>query len=244
VTPEEEFAAEKERAQAEMARDEELHDITQRWFDASVRHRYSYNFTWLGRPLIQYPQDIVAMQELIWDVKPELVIEAGIAHGGSLVLYASILELVGGDGRVLGVDIEIRPHNRRALEEHALAKRIDLFEGSSIDDATVAAVREHAAGRSPVLVVLDSNHTHAHVLRELELYSPLVTNGSYLVVFDTVIEHMQEDALVDRPWRRGDNPWTAVESFLETTDRFVVDPIDERLLVTVAPRGYLKCVAD
>jgi cephalosporin hydroxylase len=244
MTPEEEFAVEKERAQAAMARDEELRELTRRWFDASVRNRYSYNFTWLGRPLIQYPQDIVAMQELIWTVRPQLVIEAGVAHGGSLVLYASILELLGGEGRVLGVDIEIRPHNRRALEKHPLAKRIDLIEGSSVDDATIAKVREHATGRAPVLVVLDSNHTHGHVLRELELYSPLVTKGSYLVVFDTVIEHMQEDAFVDRLWGRGDNPWTAVEAFLETTDRFVVDPIDERLLITVAPRGYLECVAD
>lgn len=243
MTPEEAFAVEKARAQAEMARDVEFHQLTRRWFDTSVRHRYSYNFTWLGRPLIQYPQDIVAMQELLWSVKPELVVEAGIAHGGSLVLYASILELVGGDGRVLGVDIEIRPHNRRALEEHPLFRRIDLVEGSSVDDTTIAAVREHAEGRNPVLVVLDSNHSHDHVARELELYSSLVTKGSYLVVFDTVVEHMDEDAIGDRPWGPGNSPWTAVEAFLETTDRFVIDPIDERLLITVAPRGFLRCVA-
>jgi cephalosporin hydroxylase len=245
MTPEEEFAAERERDVAAMAADEELQTLTQEWFDASCRYRYSYNFTWLGRPLIQFPQDIVAMQELIWNVRPQLVIETGIAHGGSLVLYASILELIGDDGRVLGIDIDIREHNRRALEAHPLASRIDLLEGSSVDDATLAEVGRHAEGKRPVLVVLDSNHTHEHVLRELELYSPLVTKGSYLVVFDTVIERMAEDAFPDRPWSRGNSPWTAVEAFLEMTDRFVVDSlVEQRLLVTVAPNGYLRCVED
>ena len=228
-----------------MATDPELQRLSRAWFDRSCEFSYSYNFTWLGRPIIQFPQDIVALQEIIWAVKPQLIIETGIAHGGSLVLSSSLLELIGGTGRVLGVDIEIRPHNRRAIEAHPMSKRITLLEGSAIDDGIAAQVRLMAEGKSPVLVILDSNHTHNHVLQELNLYSSLVTKGSYLLVFDTVIEDMPPSAFPSRPWSRGNNPKTAVREFLKQNPRFVLDSeIENKLLLTVAPGGYLKCVAD
>jgi cephalosporin hydroxylase len=221
----------------------ELEDQSRRWLRASAADRYSYRFSWLGRPIIQYPQDIVAMQEILWRVRPELVIETGVAHGGSLVLYASLLELIGGPGLVVGIDIEVRPHNRAALAQHPLSKRIHLIEGSSVAPATIAQVRTLAEGRRPVLVVLDSNHTHEHVLTELRLYAPLVTPGSYLVVFDTVVEHLPDLSYADRPWGPGNNPLTAVRQFLRETSDFVIDrEIEEKLLITVAPSGYLRRV--
>ena len=226
-----------------MSRDAELQQATRTVFDGACRHRYSYNFSWMGRPIIQFPQDIVAMQELVWQVKPDLIIETGVAHGGSLVFYASLLELLGA-GRVIGIDIDIRPHNRSAIEQHPMAKRITLIQGSSIDPAIAKEVAGQAAGAQRVLVVLDSNHTHAHVLDELKLYSSLVTKGSYLVVFDTVVEDMPADAFPDRPWGRGNNPKTAVHAFLAGDDRFVIDPIDRKLLLTVAPDGFLKRIKD
>lgn len=230
---------------ARMASDAEITGLANRLFVKSCEYRYSYNFSWLGRPIIQYPQDMVAMQEIIWRVKPELIIETGVAHGGSLVFYASILELIGGVGRVLGIDIEIRPHNRAAIERNPMAKRIDLIEGSSIDDKVAEEVRRIARGKRPVLVALDSNHTHQHVLRELDIYSPLVTKGSYLVIYDTVVEDMPLDFFPDRPWGKGNNPKTAVHEFLARNDRFTIDKaMENKLLITVAPDGYLKCVKD
>jgi cephalosporin hydroxylase len=245
MNPLQEFEEERRRAIGSMARDQELLALSREWFLRSCRHKYSYNFRWLGRPIIQFPQDILAMQEIIWQVKPDLIIETGIAHGGSLVFHASMLELLGGDGRVLGIDVDIRPHNRREIEAHPLAARIVMIEGSSIDKEVAEEARRLAEGRRRVLVVLDSHHTHDHVLRELELYSPLVKKGSYLVVFDTVIEDMPDDFFPDRPWRKGNNPRTAAREFLERNRRFEVDrEIEDKLLITVAPEGYLKCVAD
>ncbi len=230
---------------AKMAADAELRSGARDLFLRSARYRYSYNFQWLGRPIIQYPEDLMAMQEILWRVRPELIIETGVAHGGSLVFYASMLEVMGGPGRVLGIDIEIRPHNREAIERHPLFRRIQLIEGSSVDPDVVAQARSAAAGCRSVLVVLDSNHTHEHVRRELELYSPLVTKGSYLVVFDTVVEQMPADFFPDRPWGPGDNPMTAVRAFLGSNARFVIDQeISGKLLLTVAPDGYLQCVSD
>jgi cephalosporin hydroxylase len=229
----------------QMRADEKIQKQARELFLASCRYKYSYNFSWLGRPIIQYPQDIVAMQELIWEVQPELIIETGIAHGGSLILYASILELIGGEGQVLGIDIEIRPHNRAEIEKHRMSKRIRMIQGSSIDEKVASQVVAAAKGKQKVMVILDSNHTHAHVLKELQLYSSLVTKGSYLVVFDTVVEDMSKEFFPDRPWDVGDNPKTAVREFLKTNDRFVVDEeIEGKLLLTVAPEGYLKCVKD
>ena len=225
--------------------DEDLRELSLRWINTSARYSYSYNFTWLGRPIIQFPQDIVAMQEIIWQVKPDLIIETGIAHGGSLIFYASMLELIGGEGQVLGIDIDIREHNRVEIEKHPMFKRITMMEGSSTDEAVVGKVRELANGKKRVLVALDSNHTHNHVLKELELYSPLVRTGSYLVVFDTVIEDMPAGYFSDRPWDKGNNPKTAVWEFLRSNDRFMIDKdIENKLLLTVAPDGYLKCIKD
>ena len=223
-------------------------DISSRWLRESGRHKYSYNFSWLGRPIIQYPQDIVAMQELIYALQPDIIIETGIAHGGSLVFYASMLELnaaCGGpkDAGVLGVDIDIRAHNREAVEKHPMVKRISMIQGSSIAPEIIEQVKIRAKGKPCVLVCLDSNHAHNHVLSELEAYAPLVTAGSYCVVFDTVIEDMPTDMFPDRPWGKGNNPKTAVHEYLETHAEFEIDmSIQRKLLITVAPDGYLKRV--
>ncbi len=214
----------------------------ERLIERSGPYRYTYNFRWLGRPVIQFPQDLVALQEIVWETQPEVVVETGIAHGGSLVFYASLLELLGGDREVIGIDIDIRPHNRTAIESHPLAKRIAMIEGSAVDPATVERVRERVRGRR-TMVVLDSNHTHEHVLRELELYAPLVSPGCYLVVLDTIVERMPAHLHENRPWGPGNNPMTAVDAFLATTGAFEIDrEYDDKLLFTVAPRGYLKRV--
>jgi cephalosporin hydroxylase len=230
---------------AGMRGDAELEEATRRWFTAASRHEYSYHFRWLGLPIIQFPQDIAAMQEIIWRIRPELIVETGVARGGSLIFYASMLELLGGGGRVVGIDIDIRRPNREAIEAHPMFRRITLLEGSSTDEAIVTQVRALARSRRPVLVVLDSNHTHAHVAAELRAYAPLVTAGSYLVVFDTVIEQMPEDFYPDRPWKRDDNAATAVLEFLRGNDRFAVDAeLETKLQITVAPGGYLRCLSD
>lgn len=212
----------------------------------SVAPKYSYNFSWMGRPIIQYPQDMVAMQEIIWTVKPDLIIETGIAHGGSLILSASMLELnatCGGpeEAQVLGVDVEIRAHNRTAIEAHPMARRIAMIEGSSIASDVITQVTQKAHGKARVVVLLDSNHTHAHVLAELNAYAPLVSVGSYCVVFDTVIEDMPANSYPDRPWGKGNNPKTAVHAWLGEHPEYEIDrSIQDKLLITVAPDGYLK----
>lgn len=208
----------------------------------SNRAQYSYNFSWMGRPIIQYPQDMIAMQEIIWDIKPDLIIETGIAHGGSLIYYASILELIG-KGEVLGIDIDIRAHNREQIENHPMFKRITMLEGSSLSSGIVQQVAEIAKDKQTVLVSLDSNHTHEHVLQELELYAPFVTKGSYIVVFDTIVEDLPEGYLPGRPWGKGNNPKSAVHAFLTDHSEFIIDhQIDHKLLISVAPDGYLKRV--
>lgn len=210
--------------------------------EESNKSQYSYNFSWMGRPIIQYPQDMIAMQEIIWNIQPDLIIETGIAHGGSLIYYASLLELIR-KGEILGIDIDIREHNRKEIERHPMFKRIKMIQGSSVDRQTAAKAAEAAKGKKSILVSLDSNHTHDHVLRELELYSPLVSVGSYIVVFDTIVEHLPDNYLPGRAWSRGDNPKTAVKQFLKSNDSFIVDEaIDNKLLVSVAPGGYLKRV--
>ena len=224
----------------------------------SVHAKYSYNFNWLGRPIIQYPQDIVSMQELIWSVKPDLIIETGIAHGGSLIFSSSMLALLDySDAQqkgtvidpskpvrmVLGVDIDIRYHNRLAIEAHPMFSRIKMIEGSSIDAKIIEQVKEFSKNYQKIVVCLDSNHTHDHVLAELEAYAPLVTPGSYCVVFDTFIEDMPADMYPDRPWGPGNNPKTAVHQYLKTHPEFEIDKqIDSKLLISVAPDGYLKRV--
>ncbi|AUB84165.1 cephalosporin hydroxylase family protein [Candidatus Thiodictyon syntrophicum] len=238
--------------------DSRLLQASSTWFILANGGKYSYHFAWLGRPIIQYPQDILAIQELIWQVKPDLIIETGIAHGGSLVLSASLLALLDyGDAAatgtlldptkprrtVLGIDIDIRAHNRAAIQAHPLASRIDMMQGSSVDPDIIAQVHAKAAGKERILVCLDSNHTHAHVLAELEAYAPLTTVGSYCVVFDTIIEDLPADMFPDRPWGPGDNPKTAVWAYLKTHPEFQIDKaIDHKLLISVAPDGYLKRV--
>lgn len=227
-----------------LANDRDVQALSRIWIREVTRHKYGYNFSWMGRPIIQTPQDMVAMQEIIWQVKPDLIIETGIAHGGSLIYYASLLEMMGGDGYVLGIDVDIREHNRAEIENHPMFKRIKMIQGSSVDASTAETVKQHAKGKRSVLVVLDSNHTHEHVLEELKLYSPLVTKDSYMVVFDTLLEDMPDDLLQNRTWGKGNNPKTAVWEYLKTHPEFEIDKhIQHKLLITVAPDGYLKRIA-
>jgi cephalosporin hydroxylase len=242
MNPIQQFEEQRSREITEQGQDLSLVRQSREWMLATTRHNYSYHFSWLGRPVIQFPQDIMALQEIIWQVRPDLVIETGIAHGGSLIFSASMLELIGGAGRVLGIDIDIRAHNRAAIEQHPMSRRIDLLEGSSIAPEIVARVHEAAAGKKAI-VILDSNHTHAHVLQEMRAYSPLVSVGGYLIVLDTSIEDAPAELFANRPWGKGDNPRTAVDEFLRTCDRFVVDEqLEGKLLITVAPGGYLRCI--
>jgi len=267
-TPHRAFRAECDQNAQSAANDAALQRATKDWFVHVSRYKYSYNFTWLGRPIIQYPQDIVAIQELIWQTKPDLIIETGIAHGGSLILYASMLALIDyteavrlgssidpkrAKRKILGIDIEIRSHNRSAIEAHPMAHRIKMIEGSSVAPEVIAQVHEYAKSFSRILICLDSNHTHDHVLAELEAYAPLTSRGSYCVVFDTVIQDMPPNSFPDRPWDKGNNPKTAVWEYLRRIERdgrkgadgetikFEIDKkVENKLLVTVAPDGYLR----
>jgi cephalosporin hydroxylase len=254
-----------------LGRDRDMRDLTRIWLRDTLKHRYSYNFAWLGRPIIQYPQDVMAMQELIWQVRPDLIIETGIAHGGSLIMSASMLALLdyceaaeagraldpkAARRKVLGVDIDIREHNLAAIKSHPLAHRIQMLQGSSVAAEIIEQVHAVASGCSRVLVVLDSNHTHDHVLAELEAYAPLVSQGSYCVVFDTVVEDLPEGLYPDRPWGKGNNPKTAVWEYLRllkdegrrASDGAALNleidlSVEHKLLITVAPDGYLQRVA-
>ena len=247
------FQTQQEKRVRANARDETLLPAAEAFMPASVSAMYSYNFSALGRPIIQYPQDMIALQELIWRIRPDLIIETGIAHGGSLVLSASMLALLdycdavqsnqvldpkATNRRVLGIDIDIRAHNRAAIEAHPMAHRIDMLQGSSTAQEVIAEVHERAERHERVMVILDSNHTHEHVLAELEAYAPLVSEGSYCIVFDTVIEDLPAGMYPDRPWDVGNNPKTAVREYLSRHDEFVVDSdIEAKLLITVAPGG-------
>ncbi|MGD9974261.1 MAG: cephalosporin hydroxylase family protein [Desulfatirhabdiaceae bacterium] len=240
--------------------DESLAEISNAFMTASTNPKYSYNFTWLSRPIIQYPQDIVAMQEIIWQVKPDLIIETGIAHGGSLIFSASMLAMLdlaeaiesGKDTinpklskrKVLGIDIDIRAHNRVAIKAHPMLSRIQMIEGSSIAPDVVAEVHDVASRFTRILVCLDSNHTHDHVLAELNSYAQLTSVGSYCVVFDTIIEELPDDMFPDRPWGKGNNPKTAVYQYLKTHPEFEIDQtVQNKLLITVAPDGYMRRIS-
>ena len=241
---------------SENAANAELKQAAHVFMQASTPPKYSYNFSWLGRPIIQYPQDIVAMQELIWSVQPDLIIETGIAHGGSLVLSASMLALLDmsdainsneninpklSKRKILGIDVDIRAHNRAAIEAHPMASRIQMIEGSSTSPAIIAQVTEIAKQYNRVLVCLDSNHTHDHVLAELKAFAHLTSPGSYCVVFDTLIEDMPKHMYPDRSWGPGNNPKTAVTAFLKDHPEFEIDKsIQNKLLITVATDGYLR----
>lgn len=236
------FYQEKESLIASNQTNQDLQHAKNLFNEHSNKAKYSYNFSWMGRPIIAYPQDMIAMQEIIWDIKPDLIIEAGIAHGGSLVYYASILELIGGDGMVLGLDIDIRKHNRDLIESHPMMKRIQMIEGDSTSKEVADQVYAIAKNKKRVIVCLDSNHTHDHVLKELELYAHLTTLNSYCIVFDTIVEELPSDYMPGgRPWNPGNNPKTAVFEFLKSNSDFVIDKsIDNKILISVAPDGYLK----
>lgn len=230
------------RQQADaMAADASVQRISIDAFEASDRHGFSYLWRWLGFPIIQTPDDIVTMQEIIWETRPQVIVETGFARGGSVMLYSSILELIG-DGTVVSVDIDVRDHNRRAVEEHPLGRRVRFVEGSSTDDETLQLVRSTIPDGARVMVVLDSDHAHAHVLDELRRYGPLVTPGQFLVVSDTIVEDIPPQSHRPRHWGPGDNPKTALDEFLRETDRFEPDPwFNGKLLVTSSRGGYLRC---
>ncbi len=235
-----EFVEERKARVQSNSENQELRKAAEEFNVASNKAQYSYNFSWMGRPIIQYPQDMIAMQEIIWDIKPDLIIETGIAHGGSLIYYASLLELIG-KGEILGVDIDIRDHNRLEIEKHPMFKRINMIEGSSISKEIVEKVKDFTKNKKTVLVTLDSNHTHDHVLKELEMYAQFVTLNSYLVAFDTIVEDLPNDYMPGRPWKQGNNPKTAVWEFLKSHPEFEIDKqVDNKLLISVGPEGYLK----
>jgi len=268
--PVEAFRNERLDAAREYRKNKPLLDASQEWLTQAFRTKYMYNFAWMGRPIIQLPTDIVTFQEIVWSVKPDLIVETGIAHGGSLILSASLLALLDycdavenkktldpqkPQRRVLGVDIDIRSHNREAIEQHSLSNRIDMIQGSSVADEVIKQVRDIAKGYSNVLVCLDSMHTHDHVLKELQLYAPLVTKGSYCLAFDTIVEDLPNDMFPDRPWEHGNNPKTAVRAYLEGLNKnggkgydgkdlqFEIDQaIENKMLISAIPEGVLKRV--
>lgn len=260
MEPFEKFKLEVEQNIINLGKNPGLKSLSRDWMMAMAPYNYVYNFSWLGRPIIQFPQDIMAMQELIWQIKPDLIIETGIAHGGSLIMSASLLALLdyceavqngqlldpaNPRRKVLGIDIDIRPHNRVAIESHFLANRIEIIQGSSIAPEVITEVHKRAKNFGRVMVCLDSNHTHEHVYAELIAYSSLVKSGSYCVVFDTEIENLPSDSFSGRSWSKGNNPMTAVWEFMKTNNRFEIDKeIENKLLITVAPDGYLKCIKD
>ena len=240
----EQFKNERDERIKKQSSDVSITKCASEFITQAVKTQYLYNFSWMGIPIIQFPQEIAAIQEIIWDVKPDLIIETGIAHGGSIIFSASMLELLGGDGKVVGIDIDIRSHNRIEIEKHPMFKRVTLIEGSSVSDETFKKVKEICKGRKKILVILDSNHTHEHVMNELKLFAPLVSVGSYLIILDTIIEDLPDELFPDRTWAKGDNPKTAVHQFLKTSKDFVIDKkIESKLLITVAPDGYLKRIS-
>ena len=246
--PLEQFRKEAIERAATYQNNKSLQEAYHGFIEQLFKAKYAYNFFWLGVPILQAPQDLQALQEIIWEVKPELIIETGIAWGGSLIFSASmlaILEACGAmeNGEVIGIDIDIRSHNKEAILAHPLSKKITLFEGSSIDEKIIARVKERAKNKTKVLVCLDSNHTHEHVLAELKGYAHLVSIGSYCMVGDTGIEDLPEGTTNDRPWGKGNNPKTAVWAFLKENNDFVIDKtIDSKLIITGSPDGYLRRV--
>ena len=250
--------------------DRRLKNLTMEWLCLAINHNYAQNFTWMGLPVIQIPQDIYSVQELIWMVKPDLVIETGIARGGSLVLSASMLALLdycdaldqdrllepkATKRKVLGIDIDIRKHNCEAIMAHPMSHMIQMLQGSSIDQGIIKQVHEVARGYSTVMVFLDSNHTHEHVLAELVAYAPLVSRGSYCVVWDTGVEDLPDGVVIVRPWGKGNNPKTAVLEYLDNIAKqgsfgvdgsslsFEIDKtIENKIAITASPDGFLRRV--
>ena len=248
----EKFREQRARRIDALEEDSNFSALSDRWTKDACDVNYQYNFDWLGRPIIQFPSDIIAVQELIWTVKPELIIETGIAHGGSLILSASMMALLDvndasyerGKRKVLGIDVDIRAHNREAIESHPLFFLIEMIEGSSVEDGVIDQVKSIASEYSSIMVFLDSMHTHDHVFEELNAYAPLVSRGSYCVVFDTVVEQFPRGYYPDRPWDVGNNPKSAVDSWITGRNDFVVDSsISAKLQVSSNPGGYLKRIS-
>lgn len=243
MNPNEEFQEERRKAIMDMGNDMDFRKMSLDWILKSNEYKYGFDFTWMGRPVIQFPNDMFILQELIWKVKPDLIIETGIAHGGSIIFSASMLELVGGDGKVVGIDVDIRKHNRIEIEEHPMFKRIEMIEGSSTDEEIINQVYKIADDKKSIMVFLDSNHSHKHVLGEMNAYGKLVNVGSYMVVFDTCIELFPKGYCSDRPWDVGDNPMTAIDAFMEDNDTFIRDELlNSKAIITAAPNGYLRKV--
>ena len=239
MNPIKQFEQERAEAIKAMGADKELRQKSLDWMLHADKYKYTYNYSWMGRPIIKYPNDILILQEMIWNLKPDYIVETGIAHGGSVIFSASMLELLG-HGEVIAVDIDIRKHNRDEIEKHPMSKRITMIEGSSIDPVIVDSIKEKVKGKI-VLVCLDSNHTHDHVLEELRMYADMVDVGSYIVCPDTFVEYFPKGYCDDRPWDVGNNPMTALIAFLKEDDRFIIDKdIDNKLMITEGFDGYLK----
>lgn len=240
-----EFEAERRRNSLAMGADGALFEQARDCVMSADCHRYTYLWSWMGAPIIQMPADIVATQEVIWATKPDVIIETGVARGGSVIFYASMLTLLG-KGKVVGVDIDIRAHNRETIEKHPMASRITLIEGSSIAPETVARIKAEIPAGASVMLVLDSDHSKAHVLAELRALSALVTKGQFLIVADTILGRLRADQTPKARshfWPPGDEPLAALRSFLEESDRFVVDEeINGKLILSSSPGGYLRCL--
>lgn len=242
--PVSQFTAERQADIQAMGADEELRQKSLDWMLHADKYKYTYNFSWMGRPIIKFPADMVIQQELMWRLKPDLVIETGIAHGGSIIFTASMMEMMGIEGEVVGLDIDIRKHNRDLIEAHPMMKRITMYEGSSTDPVIVEKVREHTKGKKCVMVILDSLHSHKHVYEELKAYAEMVTVGSYCVLPDTFIEFFPKGYYSDtRPWDVGDNPYTGMKQYLSETDLFETDySLTHKAMITETIDGYLRRV--
>jgi cephalosporin hydroxylase len=238
------FKAERDADIQAMGSDEVLRQKSLDWMLHADKYKYTYNFSWMGRPIIKFPADMVIQQELMWRLKPDLVIETGIAHGGSIIFTSSMMELMGIEGEVVGLDIDIRPHNRELIESHPMMKRITMYEGSSIDPAIVEKVRQHTKGKKCVMVILDSLHSHKHVYEELKAYAEMVTVGSYCILPDTFIEFFPKGYYShNRPWDVGDNPYTGMKQYLAETDKFETDhSLTHKAMITETIEGYLRRV--
>jgi len=233
------FNEERRNAIAAMGKDVDLKRMSLDWMILADKYKYTYNFSWMGRPIIKFPNDIVILQEIIMKVKPDYIVETGIAHGGSIIFSASMLELLG-HGEVIAVDIDIREHNKKEIEAHSMFKRITMIQGSSIDPEIVNSIKEKVKGKK-VLVCLDSLHTHDHVLKELQMYWDMVNVGSYIVCPDTFIEYFPKGYFKDRPWDVGNNTMTGLKEFLKENDNFEIDQdINNKLVITEGFDGYLK----
>ncbi len=242
-----EFLANRKQKSQDLGADKALFEKSKDLIYDLDRHDYSYLWTWMGIPIIQLPADVLATQEVIWKTKPDIIIETGVARGGSVLFMASIVEMMG-NGQVIGVDIDIRTHNRESIEAHPMSKRVTLIEGGSVDKDVLEKVRAEIPDGARVMVVLDSDHSRDHVLAECRAYGPMVTKDCYLVVADTLVGHVnEENAPKNRSqlWYKGNDPLTATNDFLEEQDRFQVDAVTNgKLVLSSSPGGYLLCVKD